>query len=93
MEPRTFNSLIQKIGCCIHIFSNLGEAIIFITKAALKHFTVEFDIRSVEKGVNGEGNGCEEEEIEQQREEEPEIEDDGSKSSEDEHDQDIIPER
>lgn len=90
MEPRTFNSLIQKIGRCVRIFSELGEAIVFITKAALKRFTIEFDIGSVEKGVDDEGDEHEEE-SEPQREDEPEVEveDDGSESSEDELDQDV----
>ncbi|KAF8829544.1 hypothetical protein HHX47_DHR3000514 [Lentinula edodes] len=51
IEPRTFNSLVQKIGRCVRIFSELGEAIVFITKASLKRFLIEFDLDSVD-GVN-----------------------------------------
>lgn len=83
MEPHTFNSLIQKIGRCVRIFSDLGEAIIFITKVMLKHFIVELDIGSKENGVNSKGSEIEEE-IELQREEEVDNEDEGSESSGDE---------
>ncbi|KAE9401956.1 hypothetical protein BT96DRAFT_991622 [Gymnopus androsaceus JB14] len=48
MEPCTFNLIIQRLGRCVCIFSELGEAIVFITKAALKHFLVKFDLESIE---------------------------------------------
>ncbi|KAJ3925100.1 MAG: P-loop containing nucleoside triphosphate hydrolase protein [Lentinula lateritia] len=51
IEPCTFNSLVQKIGRCVRIFSELGEAIVFITKASLKRFFIEFNLDSVD-GVN-----------------------------------------
>ncbi|KAJ3969545.1 P-loop containing nucleoside triphosphate hydrolase protein [Lentinula raphanica] len=42
--PRTFNSLIQKIGRCVCAFSELGEAIVYITKTAYKKFATEYEL-------------------------------------------------
>lgn len=48
MEPCTFNLLVQKIGQCVRIFTELGEVIVFITKTSLKLFLVEFELDSVD---------------------------------------------
>ncbi|KAJ3746939.1 P-loop containing nucleoside triphosphate hydrolase protein [Lentinula raphanica] len=44
MAPRTFNSLIQKIGRCARVFAELGEAVLFITQSAFKRFAAEFEL-------------------------------------------------
>lgn len=48
MPPRTFNSLIQKLGRCVRDFTELGEAVLLITRAAFSKFAVEFDADSCE---------------------------------------------
>ncbi|KAE9393458.1 hypothetical protein BT96DRAFT_1023009 [Gymnopus androsaceus JB14] len=48
MPPRTFNSLIQKLGRCVRVFTELGEAVLLITRTAFSRFAVEFDVDSRE---------------------------------------------
>lgn len=55
MEPRTFNSLVQKIGRCVRNFLELGEAIIFITKSSFKACCAQFDVGEGEKSTPEEG--------------------------------------
>ncbi|KAJ3826951.1 P-loop containing nucleoside triphosphate hydrolase protein [Lentinula raphanica] len=43
-SPRTFNSLIQKIGRCVRVFDDLGEAVIYITRTAYKKFSAEYEL-------------------------------------------------
>ncbi|KAJ3757096.1 P-loop containing nucleoside triphosphate hydrolase protein [Lentinula raphanica] len=43
-SPRTFNSLIQKIGRCVRVFEELGEAVVYITKSAYKKFATEYEL-------------------------------------------------
>lgn len=42
-EPRTFLSLIQKIGRCVRDFRELGEATLYITKAAYNQHCLEYE--------------------------------------------------
>ncbi|KAJ7576749.1 P-loop containing nucleoside triphosphate hydrolase protein [Mycena floridula] len=43
LSPRTFLSLIQKIGRCVRNMTELGEVIVFITRASLKQYVIELD--------------------------------------------------
>ncbi|KAJ7107392.1 P-loop containing nucleoside triphosphate hydrolase protein [Mycena epipterygia] len=42
--PRSFLSLVQKIGRCVRLAELLGEAILYITGAAFIHYEIELDI-------------------------------------------------
>ncbi|THU77688.1 hypothetical protein K435DRAFT_905372 [Dendrothele bispora CBS 962.96] len=43
-EPRTFLSLVQKIGRCVRNGADIGEAVIFITKTSYKQHVLDFDV-------------------------------------------------
>ncbi|KAF9064475.1 P-loop containing nucleoside triphosphate hydrolase protein [Rhodocollybia butyracea] len=48
MPLRTFNSLIQKIGQCVRLFTDFGEVVLFITHTSYQQLCVEFDVDSQE---------------------------------------------
>ncbi|KAF9064358.1 P-loop containing nucleoside triphosphate hydrolase protein [Rhodocollybia butyracea] len=56
-EPLTFLSLVQKIGRGVRQLSDLGEAILFLTKASYtKHLTALESERDEEEDGNGQGS-------------------------------------
>ncbi|KAJ7851208.1 P-loop containing nucleoside triphosphate hydrolase protein [Mycena leptocephala] len=52
MRPRTFLSLIQKIGRCVRDHSKRGEAVLYITKAMYTRCCIELDIMRSEDEEN-----------------------------------------
>ena len=76
MKPRSFLSLIQKIGCCVRDRRLRGEAVLYITKAMYTRCCAELEMLKAEKdAVEEEDAGVvsEEETSEEPRDREEEL--------------------
>lgn len=59
MKPKTFLSLIQKIGRCVRDLSLRGKAVLFITKAMYTRCCVELDLLRMEEEESDEASASE----------------------------------
>ncbi|KAJ7163529.1 P-loop containing nucleoside triphosphate hydrolase protein, partial [Mycena crocata] len=87
MKPRTFLSLIQKIGCCVRDRSQRGEAILFITKAMYTRCCVELDLLREEHAEAAEASASsddDDEDDEQHRDRDEALQDESSDEEEEE---------
>ncbi|KAF9011536.1 P-loop containing nucleoside triphosphate hydrolase protein [Hymenopellis radicata] len=64
-EPRTFLSLVQKIGRCTRDFRKLGEAILYITKAKYNQHVLQYEADGGDESDQGGAANDEEDDDEQ----------------------------
>jgi superfamily II DNA/RNA helicase len=88
MKPRTFLSLVQKIGRCVRDPTRRGEAVLFITKAMYTRCCADLEILRTEQEAAQERSAASEDELD---EEEPTDRDAALDGSDDEEEAPAVP--
>lgn len=58
LVPRSFLSLVQKIGRCVQSEELFGEAILYITSSAFMRYEIELDILKSDMADDADGDGA-----------------------------------
>ncbi|KAJ7235274.1 P-loop containing nucleoside triphosphate hydrolase protein [Mycena haematopus] len=93
MKPRSFLSLVQKIGRCVRDWRLRGEAVLYITKAMYTRCCVELEILKADKAAAVEADSAAASDDEETPEEQPDRDEalDLQDTSDDEEDAPAIP--